>query len=244
MTQEAFPRSQNCSPATKVTTKWLPGHTTAQNLPNKHIKHNPKSALSALVGDPTAVTLTTNHFNFIEWSWLRFLGSKKMSPEHKVAPRPRKWSKFTKHINISQKATLSALTGDSMAVISAINHMMLINIHPVDGTVEKGQKNLKELLLGGRLRACIKNTLQSKSNQAPSNWWMDCTSANSKNYYLSAYSYEVIPLRHWFLLPLNKRQWSFASSRKSYAGNLDKTLFNCFELGTYVALTRIHDLFR
>ena len=55
-----------------------------------------QAALSTLVGYPTDVTMTIDHSVFIERSWLRVLGLKKVSPDHKETPRPQKGPKSVK----------------------------------------------------------------------------------------------------------------------------------------------------
>ena len=57
--------------------------------------------------EQTAVAPTNRHSFFIEWSYLRFSGLKKVSPDHKVGSSATKVPKSTKNVKNNRKTALS-----------------------------------------------------------------------------------------------------------------------------------------
>ena len=83
--QDGVSRSQKGSPATKVA-----------RIDQKTSKITQSIALSALVENPTAITLAINRSIVIKWSYVRFSGLETVSPDHKMAPQPQQWPNLAK----------------------------------------------------------------------------------------------------------------------------------------------------
>ena len=96
-----------------------------QTLVQKH-QINQKAAVSAPTRDSTVIILATNYSVFVKWAQPIFLGLKKVSSDHKVAPRQQKWPKIAINAKITKKSALFALMGDPTAVILTINNSVFI----------------------------------------------------------------------------------------------------------------------
>ena len=88
----------------------------------KIIKNSPKSSISALAGDPAAVTSVINQFMFInstdKWQRVRLWRLKMGFLDHKVPPWPQKRSNLQKKPTVIAKETsFSALARNSPDVI-------------------------------------------------------------------------------------------------------------------------------
>ena len=107
--------------------KGLPNHKSGLNRP-KNVQNYKNTWLYALAGDSAAFTLVLNHFLFIRWPKVRFLGLKREFIDHKVAPRPQKRPDLVKECPRSSKILhfLLALAGKLTDVTLVINHLVFI----------------------------------------------------------------------------------------------------------------------